>query len=211
MVQKKMIAIFFSFSQKLKDPPQAADEKYFFNIKKVNSDNRYDSPVTFKSLKTGEYLHCSSTGRVFVKKAIIRIGNEHPDDRETWFKLVPRLQPQEHSISFQKGEVLFAQVETSVDLQDARNVLKDATLDKLNDAEKTNSNSPLENSTSGDTRQKNGDGDAKEENVKGLKDNDHNVYDGPNDTGRTNSKDPKEKSFDEGGDDTSSQTGGVGQ
>lgn len=148
---------------------------------------------------------------MFVKKAIIRIGNEHPDDRETWFKLVPGFQSQEHSISFQEDEVLFAQVETSVDLQDPRNVLKDATLDKLNDAEKTNSNSPLENSTSGDTRQKNGEGDSKEENGKGLKDNDYNVYDGPRDNGRTNSKDPKEKSFDEGVDDTSSQTGGVGQ
>lgn len=98
-----------------------------------------------------------------------------------------------------------------MDLQDAGNVLKDATLDKLNDAEKTNSNSPLENSTSGDTRQKNGDGDAKEENVKGLKVNDYHVNDGPKDTGKTNSKDPKEKSFDEGGDDTSSKTGGVRQ
>ena len=47
--------------------------------------------------------------------------------------------------------------------------------------------------------------------MKGLKDNDYNVNDGPKDTGKTNSKDPKEKSFDEGGDDTSSKTGGVGQ
>lgn len=163
----------------MENPPQAADKKYFFNVKKVNPDSR-DSYVTFKSLKTGEYLHCSSNGRVFVKKAIIRIGNEHPDDRKTWFKLLPRLQPQDHSISFQKEEVLFAKVETSVDLRDATNVLKDATPHKLNNAEKTNSNSPLENSTSGDARQK-------------------------------NSEDPKEKSFDAGGDDTSSQTGGVGQ
>ena len=77
--------------QKLENPPEF--DEYFFFIKKVNDECGPDSPVTFQSKKTGDYVHCSSdTGRVFMQKAV---GNESPSDRETWFKLVDRVEPQD--------------------------------------------------------------------------------------------------------------------
>ena len=84
--------LLFLLRQKLLHPP--ATDKYFFFIKKIN--RKSDSPVTFKSYKSGEYLHCKSdNGRVVMEKAR---GNKQPRDRETWFKLLPRRQQQQEQL-----------------------------------------------------------------------------------------------------------------
>lgn len=132
--------------QKLENPPEF--DEYFFFIKKVNDECGPDSPVTLQSKKTGEYVHCSSdTGRVFMKKAV---GNESPSDRETWFKLVDRVEPQDKLTS-------------DVDSVDGSEVQKEATMNELNHEDKTNSHSSLESASN--TEKKNGDGDPREEAV----------------------------------------------
>ena len=60
----------FFYKQKLGDSPK--NEKYFFEIERTGGD--LESPVTFKSLKTGEYLHCDEDGRAFMKEKM------SPDD-----------------------------------------------------------------------------------------------------------------------------------
>lgn len=130
--------------RKLENPPEG--DEYFFFIKKVNDECGPDSPVIFQSKKTGDYVHCSSdTGRVFMKKAV---GNESLSDRETWFKLVDRLEPQDKLTS-------------DVDSVDGSEVQKEATMNELNHEDKINSHSSLESAS--DTEKKNGDGDPREE------------------------------------------------
>lgn len=130
--------------QKLKNPPEG--DEYFFFIKEVNDECGPNSPVIFQSKKTGDYVHCSSdTGRVFMKKAV---GNESPSDREAWFMLVHRLEPQDQPTS-------------DVDSVDGSEVQKEATMNELNHEDKINSHSSLESAS--DTEKKNGDGDPREE------------------------------------------------
>lgn len=80
-----------------------------------------------------------------MKKAV---GNESLSDRETWFKLVDRLEPQDKLTS-------------DVDSVDGREVQKEATMNELNHEDKINSHSSLESAS--DTEKKNGDGDPREE------------------------------------------------
>lgn len=71
--------------QKLKNVPQ--NKKYFFHIERIGRE--FESPVTFKSLKTGEYLHCDKDGKAFMKKTATN-NNGEPKDRQTWFSLNPK-------------------------------------------------------------------------------------------------------------------------
>ena len=131
--------------QKLENPPE--NDEYFFSIKKVNDECGPDSPVLFQSKKTKDYVHCSGdTGRVFMKKAV---GNESPSDRETWFMLVHRLEPQDK---------LTSTVDSGLD---GSEVQKEASMNELNHEDKINSHSSLESAS--DTEKKNGDGDQREE------------------------------------------------
>ena len=90
-----------------------------------------------------------------MKKAV---GNEFPSDRETWFKLVPRLQPQDKLTS-------------DVNSVDGSEVQKEATMNELNDEDKINSRSSLESAS--DTEKKNADGEPREEALKENKDADY--------------------------------------
>lgn len=80
-----------------------------------------------------------------MKKAV---GNESPFDRETQFKLVHRLEPQDKLTS-------------DVESVDGSEVQKEATMNELNHEDKINSHSSLESAS--DTEKKNGDGDPGEE------------------------------------------------
>lgn len=80
-----------------------------------------------------------------MKKAV---GNESLSDRETWFKLVDRLEPQDKLTS-------------DVDSVDGSEVQKEATMNELNHEDKINSHSSLESAS--DTEKKNRDGDPREE------------------------------------------------
>jgi len=57
--------------------------KYFFSIKSVG--RIVSCPVTFKSLKTDEYLHCDKDGNAFMKEVTASDDHGQPKDRQTWF------------------------------------------------------------------------------------------------------------------------------
>ncbi|KAM7446980.1 hypothetical protein ABFA07_004802 [Porites harrisoni] len=59
------------------------NNKYFFLIEKTN--NGFESPVTFKSLKTKQYLYCDEHGKAFMGNAN---SNEGPRDRQAWFTFI---------------------------------------------------------------------------------------------------------------------------
>lgn len=59
------------------------NNKYFFLIEKIN--NGFESPVTFKSLKTKQYLYCDEHGKAFMGNAN---SNEGPRDRQAWFTFI---------------------------------------------------------------------------------------------------------------------------
>ena len=80
-----------------------------------------------------------------MKKAV---GNESLSDRETWFKLVDRLEPQDKLTS-------------DVDSVDGSEVQKEATMNELNHEDNINSHSSLESAS--DTEKKKGDGDPRGE------------------------------------------------
>lgn len=61
------------------------NKKYFFRVRTIGLE--FESPFTFKSLKTGEYLHCDENGRAFMEKVT---SNGEPKDRQTWFSLISR-------------------------------------------------------------------------------------------------------------------------
>ena len=90
-----------------------------------------------------------------MKKAV---GNEFPSDRETWFKLVPKLQPQDKLTS-------------DLNSVDGSEVQKVATMNELNDEDKINGRSSLESAS--DTEKKNADGEPREEALKENKDADY--------------------------------------
>ena len=56
-------AIFYQ--QKFVNPP--TNNKYFFYIEKTKP-SELESPVTFKSAKTGEYLNCDENGKASMKE-----------------------------------------------------------------------------------------------------------------------------------------------
>ena len=94
-----MIFLSFFCQQKLAHFPR--EDKYFFRIQNIGRES--NSPVTFKSLKTGEYLHCDRDGKAFMKKEATD-DNEEPRDRQTWF----RLQPRKHQVITHMEHMLFA-------------------------------------------------------------------------------------------------------
>ena len=55
---------------------------------RVESVHGQDSSVTFKSVKTGEHLHCDEDGKAFMKRATTD-GNGKTNDRQAWFRLHP--------------------------------------------------------------------------------------------------------------------------
>ena len=101
-------------------------------------------------------------------------GNESLSDRETWFKLVDRLEPQDKLTS-------------DVDQVDGSEVQKEATMNEQNHEGKINSHSSLESAS--DTEKKKGDGNPREEALEEV------VNDGKD--GILNLQDSKKKTFDE--------------
>ena len=77
----------FSFCQQQLDhslPP--TENKFFFKIKAVNDE--IDSPHTFQSKETNEYLHCGEDGSIFMSQVTRFEENGAPSDRKTWFRKI---------------------------------------------------------------------------------------------------------------------------
>jgi len=94
--------------RKLKNFPQ--NKKYFFYIERIGRE--FESPVTFKSLKTEEYLHCDEDGKAFMKKTTTN-SNGEPKDRQTWFSLNPKKYTQ---VVKQEQHMLFASNRTWIEI-----------------------------------------------------------------------------------------------
>lgn len=78
----RFLSFRFCYRQKLENFP--TNEKYFFNIKSVS--RVLGCPVTFKSLETGEFLHCNADGKPFMSAVTGKKDrNGEPKDRQTWF------------------------------------------------------------------------------------------------------------------------------
>ena len=76
----------FFHLQKLVNFP--ASDKYFFRIARIGRGIE-SSPYTFKSLKTGEFLHCDIDGKAFMKPKAATDGRGLPKDIQTFFNLWP--------------------------------------------------------------------------------------------------------------------------
>jgi len=78
--------------------------KYLFHVERIHDRK---SPATFKSLRTGEHLHCDEDGKAFMKKVTATDDNGKPKDRQTWFRLEPCSHTSEQTIHVKEECMLF--------------------------------------------------------------------------------------------------------
>ena len=84
--------------------PTNTEFDYFFDIQRIGHE--FESPVTFKSLKTEEYLQCIDGGKTFMNK-VTASGNGEPKNRQTWFKLKRNKQTHHQILQLEEEHILW--------------------------------------------------------------------------------------------------------
>jgi len=121
--------------RKLDHPPTITEVAYFFDIQRIGHE--VDSPVTFKSLKTGEYLHCIDGGKAFMNK-ITASGNGEPKNRQTWFSLKRNKQTHQQILQLEEEHILWSPNNTYIEVKEEQFIANDIEDEKSEDAGEAN-------------------------------------------------------------------------